>query len=74
MTAIGKLLIGAGFFLLLIGALLWIVGETGWSFPRLPGDIVVERGNMKIFIPLGTSLLLSLFLTLAFYLIHRLRS
>lgn len=64
-----KLLIGAGAVLILVG-LLWLLGER-LGLGRLPGDIVVDRGNFKIYIPLASSLLVSVILSLAFWLFGR---
>ncbi len=52
----GALLIVAGLALLLMGAL--------FSLGGLPGDIVVRRGNFTLYIPIGTSIALSVFLSL----------
>lgn len=38
---------------------------------RLPGDIVIERGGLRIYVPLMTCLLISLLLTLAAWLFRR---
>jgi hypothetical protein len=38
---------------------------------RLPGDIYVQRGNWAFYFPLGTSIVLSVLLTLVFWLIGR---
>lgn len=62
------LLLGAVF--LGIGLLLWLLERQGW--PRLPGDIVVERPNFRLYLPLGTSLLLSLLLSALLYFLSRL--
>lgn len=40
----------------------------GW-FGKLPGDISIKRDNFSLFFPLGTSLLLSVVLSLLFYLV-----
>lgn len=64
-----KLLIGMGVVLILIG-LAWMVGER-FGLGRLPGDIVIDRGNFRIYIPLATSLILSLALSLVFWLFNR---
>jgi len=58
--------------LIAMGAVLIILGllfHFGWSLPmvgRLPGDIVIRRNGLTIFLPLGTSVLLSILLTLLF--------
>ena len=64
---LGKLLFGLGVVLLLLGGTLWLLGNLSGKVPwigRLPGDIVIERGNWKFYFPLATSILLSLLLTL----------
>jgi len=38
---------------------------------RLPGDIVIERPRLTVYIPLGTMLLISLILTVLVNLIAR---
>ena len=71
---IGKLLFGLGLVLLLLGGTLWLVGNLGGKVPwigRLPGDIVIERGNWKFYFPLATSVLLSLLLTLVLSFLGR---
>ncbi|MFQ3660967.1 MAG: DUF2905 domain-containing protein [Chloroflexaceae bacterium] len=60
---IGLVLIGLGVLFLLLGRLPW----PG----RLPGDIVIERPGLTVYIPLGTMLLLSLVLTVLANLIGR---
>jgi hypothetical protein len=70
-TEIGRWLIGLGIILVIVGVALLVLGRLPW-FGRLPGDIVIERENLKVFIPLGTMLLISLFLTLLANVIARL--
>jgi Protein of unknown function (DUF2905) len=64
-----KLLILAGVALIALG-LVWMVGER-LGLGRLPGDIVFERGNLRIYVPIATSLLLSVALSLLFWLFNR---
>jgi hypothetical protein len=71
---IGKFLFGMGAVLLLLGGALWLLGNLSGKVPwigRLPGDIVIERGNWKFYFPLATSILISLVLTLIFSLLGR---
>ncbi len=56
-----------GVALLLVGALLTFAGKM----PRLPGDILIRRDTVVVSIPLATSLLLSVVLTLVFTLLAR---
>lgn len=70
MGDIGRLLIGMGVVLIVIGAVLLFAGKVPW-LGRLPGDILIERENVRIFIPIGTMLLLSLVLTVIANLVAR---
>ena len=57
-----KLLIIIGVVLIAFG-LAWLAGER-LGIGRLPGDIVIEREGMRIYIPLMTSLIISVVLSL----------
>jgi hypothetical protein len=60
--------------LVLIGlgiAGLGLIMMLGVPFGRLPGDIVVRRGNFSFYFPLATSIVLSIILTLLFALFRR---
>jgi hypothetical protein len=59
---LGKLLLIAGLLLALVGLLVM------WGLPigRLPGDVVVKRGNATFYFPIVTSIVLSLLLTIVF--------
>ncbi|MFB6356986.1 MAG: DUF2905 domain-containing protein [bacterium] len=65
----GYLFIIAGAVFILIGVLI-LSGGLSW-FGQLPGDIHIEGENYDIYFPLGTSLLLSLILTVLMYLLGR---
>ncbi len=69
-TEIGRWFILIGVVFLVIGGLLLLAGRLPW-LGRLPGDILIERENIKVFFPLGTMLLLSLVLTIVLNLIAR---
>ena len=56
----GKLLVLIGLGIAGIGLLIML----GIPFGRLPGDIVVRRGNFSFYFPLATSIVLSILLTL----------
>ena len=70
MHDIGKALIAFGLLIVLAGVVLVLVGRVPW-IGRLPGDIHIQRGNFTFSFPLATSLLLSVILTLIFYLLGR---
>ena len=59
------------FGLVLVAAgLLWpVISKLGLG--RLPGDIVIERENVTFYLPLATSLLISVVLSLIFWLLDR---
>jgi hypothetical protein len=70
--ALGKVLLVAGLAVAAFGILL-IVAERfpGLRIGRLPGDISVERDRFRFYFPLGTSILLSLVVTLLFWVFGR---
>ena len=61
---IRRLLIVAGVTLLLAGLLWPWLARLGLG--RLPGDIAIERGNARFYIPIATSLVISVVLSLLF--------
>jgi hypothetical protein len=74
MTALGKLLIVAGVVCLVAGLGLLAVGALGGRVPflgRLPGDIHIEREGWSLHIPLATSLLLSVIVSLVLVFLSR---
>jgi len=66
MNPISKLLIGCGIILILVGVI-WQLGEKFIPLGRLPGDLMIERENFRIYFPLATSLLISLIGSLLLY-------
>lgn len=70
MEALGKLLVLMGAGIALLGALLWLGGRVPW-LGRLPGDIVIQRGNFTFYFPLATMILLSVLLTIILNLFRR---
>ena len=73
MTDVGKLLILLGGILLLAGIVLVVLGRTNLPLGRLPGDIIYRGKNTTVYVPLATSLLLSLVLTIVLYVVGRWR-
>ncbi|MEE6177319.1 DUF2905 domain-containing protein [Mycobacterium sp. 050134] len=64
----GPLVVAAGMLAVLFGVLLW-AGGLSW-FGRLPGDIRLERGNVRIYVPVVSMLLVSLAATLVGSVVH----
>jgi len=67
----GNYLIVVGICLLLLGLLLKQGFRLKW-LGKLPGDIIIHRGNLTFYFPLATGLILSLVLSLVLFLILRL--
>jgi hypothetical protein len=64
-----RFLIGLG-LVILVGGLLWpLLSRLGLG--RLPGDIMVQRGNTTFYFPLATSILISIVLSLVLWLFNR---
>jgi len=64
-----RILIGLGVVLLVIGLAWPWLSRLGLG--RLPGDIHIERDGFRFYFPLGTSLLISVLLTLLFWLFRK---
>jgi hypothetical protein len=70
MNEIGKYLVVVGLLLAAVGGLLWAGFGKGW-LGRLPGDFHYTKGNFSFHFPLVTCLLVSLALTLLFWLFRK---
>ena len=64
-----RLLIIFGLVLVAVGVLWPVIAKLGLG--RLPGDVVIERENFRLYIPIATSLLISLLLSLAMWFLNR---
>jgi hypothetical protein len=73
MTDLGKLLIVLGGALILGSIVLLLVGRLHLPLGRLPGDIIYRGKSTTFYFPLATSILLSVLLTLVFYVIGKWR-
>ena len=67
---IGKLIIVAGVILVAVGILFLLLGRVP-VIGRLPGDFVIRRDNVTIYVPLETMILISLLLTIIINLFFR---
>ncbi len=67
---LGKFLIVLGAIVIAIGGLLLLSGRVPW-LGRLPGDILIHKKNFTFYFPLATSILLSLILTLLFWILGK---
>ncbi len=73
MNDLGKALLGLGLLLVLVGAVLLVAGRMGLPLGRLPGDFAYRGKHVAVFFPLGTSILISVVLSVLFYLISHFR-
>jgi hypothetical protein len=71
---LGKMLLGFGALMVLLGLILIAAGNLSGKVPwlgRLPGDIHIERETWSFYFPLATCLIISIVLTLLFSLFGR---
>jgi len=66
---VSRFLIVLGIVLIAIGVLWPVLQNLGLG--RLPGDIVIERENFRLYIPIATSIVVSIVLTVIFWLLSR---
>jgi len=68
--ALGKMIIGIGLLMIIMGGILMLAGKfTGLG--RMPGDILIQKGNFTFYFPVVSMLVLSLLLTLILNIIMR---
>lgn len=72
MNGLSRLLIGAGLLLIVAGVLVLLLGRTGLPLGRLPGDLTWRGKHTTVYFPLGTSILLSIVLSLVLWILSRL--
>jgi len=58
-------------WLMTIGGFTFVVGVVLAVFGRLPGDLVIARGGLRVYLPLGTCLLLSIAFSFLAWLLRR---
>jgi ribose/xylose/arabinose/galactoside ABC-type transport system permease subunit len=67
---LGRLLIGLGALIILIGVVLLFSDKIPWV-GRLPGDFHIKKDGFSFYFPLATSILISIILSLLFWLFRR---
>ena len=70
---LGRALLMFGGLLVLVGAFFYFGGKLPFRLGRLPGDILYEGKHTTFYFPIITSLLLSVGLSLLFWLLSRLQ-
>lgn len=73
MNQLGKLILGLGLALVVIGGVLMLAGRMGLPLGRLPGDFVYRGKHTTVYFPLVTCIVISVVLTVILYVISRMR-
>jgi len=71
MTELGKLLVILGGIIIIIGLVLLLAGRFDLPLGRLPGDFSYRGKHTTVYFPLGTSIVLSIILSLILWLLNR---
>jgi cytochrome b subunit of formate dehydrogenase len=66
-----NLLIAFGFFLIISGLVIKLVEIKVIKWPLLPGDILIKKENFIFYFPLATSLIISILISIIFWLISK---
>jgi len=69
-SVMGKALIALGLLMVLAGLLLVFSVRIPW-LGRLPGDIFIRKGSFSFYFPVATCILISLLLSLLFWLLRK---
>lgn len=69
MDSLGKTLVVVGLALAAVGVVLWFLGRSGVGW--LPGDIVVEKKNVRVVFPIVTCIVVSVVLSVIAWLTRR---
>ncbi len=70
---LGKLLVFLGVALVVVGAVVMLLGRMHLPLGRLPGDFLYRGKNTTVYVPLATSVVVSVVLTVVLYLVSRWR-
>jgi hypothetical protein len=73
MNELGKALVGLGLLLVVVGSVVLLAGRIGLPLGRLPGDVTYKGNHVSVYLPLGTCILISIVLSVIFYLFSRFR-
>ncbi|MEP9409804.1 MAG: DUF2905 domain-containing protein [Candidatus Brocadia sp.] len=70
LSAFGKILIGLGILMIIIGGLFVIGGKIPF-IGRLPGDITIQKKNFNFYFPITTCIVISIVFSLILWLLRR---
>ncbi|MGH9635018.1 MAG: DUF2905 domain-containing protein [Candidatus Angelobacter sp.] len=71
MTELGKIVLLVGGVIILVGVMLLLAGKFNLPLGRLPGDIVYRGKNSVFYFPIVTCIVISVVLSLIFWLLGR---
>ncbi|MDP4202409.1 MAG: DUF2905 domain-containing protein [Bacteroidota bacterium] len=71
MQPIGKILIIAGILIVIAGVVIYFAGDKLFWLGRLPGDIRIEKENVRFYFPITTMILVSIVLSAIIAIIKR---
>jgi hypothetical protein len=69
----GKILIIVGGIIVLAGLIIQFSGRIPF-LGKLPGDLSIDRGNVKVFFPITTCIVISIVVSILLYLIQRFKN
>lgn len=72
MPQIGKILVIAGIVLVIAGLIFWLAGDKLSWIGHLPGDIRVEKENVRFYFPITTMILLSVVVSVILWILRKL--
>jgi H+/Cl- antiporter ClcA len=71
MQPAGKYIVIVGVIIVVVGLLVWFAGDKLNWFGNLPGDVKVEKKNVRVYFPITTMLLLSALLSLLLWVFRK---
>ena len=71
MTQIGKILIIAGIILVIAGVIIYFAGNRLNWIGHLPGDIRIEKENVRFYFPVTTMIILSIVVSLIIWIVRK---
>ena len=69
MQDLGRVLLGIGVLIILIGLAMLLLGRLGLG--KMPGDLVFRRGNFTLYFPIVSCIVISIVLSLLLWLFRR---
>jgi len=73
MVEMGRVLVILGVALVVLGGIVMLLGRTGLPLGRLPGDVLYRGKSTTFYLPLASSILISVVISVVLFLIGRLK-